>query len=133
MFLSLDDVIAVSGIEPASRVDLRQRQLVRQMNFLECAVTEKLMIADPTAVCIHSNPDAGEGCQCPACFSNFATRLQIETVKRQFFCAEQSPHFQSEKRRHRGATKRHQKWNQRVNAANSQKTSKKYECANDFF
>src|SRR6267143_1978458 len=132
MFLSPEHVIAISRTEPASRVDLRQRQLVGQMDSLKCAVPQKLMITNPAAVCIQSNPGTGQRCKCPARFSNFARRLQIETVKGQFSCPEQSPRFQSEKRRDRGATERHQKWDQRVNAANSQETSKKYEYANDF-
>ena len=86
MSLSLDDVIAVNGIEPASGVDLRQRQLVGQMNFLECAVTQYLVIAHPATVNIQANPDTSERCKCPSRFSDFTRGLQIETVKGQFFC-----------------------------------------------
>src|SRR5438094_10261635 len=127
MFFSCEDVLAVNRTKPASRIDLGQGELVGQLDFLKCAVAQKLMIADPAAVSIQSNPDAGEGCKRPSCFPNFACRLQIKTVKGQFFRPEQPPRFQSEKRRDRGATKRHQKWDQRVNATNSQKTSQKYE------
>ena len=93
MSLSLDDVIAVSGIEPATGVHLRQRQLVGQPDFLKCAVTQYLMIAHPATVNIQANPDTSEGCKCPSRFLDFTPRLQIETVKGQFFCTKQSPHF----------------------------------------
>src|SRR4030095_1485552 len=119
MFFSCDDVLPGSRAEPASRINLRESELVGQVDFLKRAVAQNFMVADPAAVSIQCNPDTGEGCKCPPCFSNLTRRLQIETVKRQFFYAKQSPHFQGEKRRHRGATQSHQKWNQCVNAANS--------------
>src|ERR1043166_3260439 len=104
MFSSCDDVFPVSRTEPASRIDLRESKLVGHPDFVKRAVAQNFMVADPAAVSIQCNPDTGEGCKCPACFSNLTRRLQLETVKPQFFCAEQSPHFQGEKRRHRGAT-----------------------------
>ena len=133
MFFSRDDVLPISRAKPASRIDLGEGELVRDLNFLKRAVAEYLMISDPAAVSIHSNPDTGERCKHPARFPNFSRRLQIETVKGQFFRPEQSPRFQSEKRGDRGATERHQERDQRVNTTNRQKTSKKYEHANDFF
>src|SRR5882762_2655005 len=131
MFFSCDDVLPVSRAKPASRIDLGEGELVCQLDFLKRAVAQNFMIADPAAVSIQSNPDTSEGCKCPACFPNFARRLQGEPVKGQFLCLEQSPGLQSEKRCDRGAPERHQKWDQRVNAANRQKTSEKYEYAND--
>src|SRR5438128_432348 len=133
MFFSYEDVLPSSRAEPASGIRLRQSQLVGDLDFLKRAIPQKLMVTDPAAVRIQSNPRTGEGCKCPARFSNFSCRLQVETVKGQFFCAKQSPHFQSEKRGDGGATERHQKWDERVKAANSQETSKKHECADDFF
>src|SRR5262245_8374794 len=132
MFFSCDDVLPVSRAKPASRIDLGQGKLVWQLDFLKRAVAQNFVITNPAAVNIQSNPDRGEDCKCPACFPNFARGLQVETVKRQLPCPEQSPRFQSQKSRDRGATERHQKRDQRVNTANRQKTSEKYEYASDF-
>src|SRR5437660_1525135 len=81
MFFSCYYVLPVSWAKPASRIDLGQGELVGQLDFLKRAVAQKLMIADPAAVSIQSNPDTGENCKCPACSPNFARRLQIETVQ----------------------------------------------------
>ena len=61
-----------AGAEPASGIDLRQGQLVGQLDLLKCAVAEELVIAHPAAVRVQANPDTGEDCKCPARFSNFA-------------------------------------------------------------
>src|SRR5258707_15864832 len=116
MFFSCDDVLPVSRAKPASRIDLGEGELVWHLDFLKRPVAQNFMIADPAAVSIQSNPDASEDCKRTACFPNFACRLQVETVKGQFSCPEQSPRFQSEKRRDRGAPERHQKWDHRVTA-----------------
>src|ERR1700758_4306585 len=99
MFLSRENILPVGQAEPARRIDLRQGEFVSQLDFLKRSIPQKLMVTDPAAVRIQSHPRKGEGCECPARFSNFSCRLQIETVKGQFFCPKQSPNFQSEKRR----------------------------------
>ena len=133
MFFSVENVLPIGRTQPASGIGLRKGKLIWHLDFLKCVIAQKLMVAHPGSVRVQSNPGAGEHCKCPARFSQFAGRLQIETVKGQFPCPKQSPHFQGEKRGDRSPTQRHQKWDQRVNTANSQETSQKYQCADDFF
>ena len=133
MLCSLNDVIAVRGIEPARRIELSQGKFIREMDSLKCAAAQKLMVTDQAAVRIQSNPDTREDCEHPARLSELPRRLQIKTVKGQVFCPEQSPHFQGQKCRNAGASQSHQEWDQCVNAAHSHETSKKNESADDFF
>src|SRR2546423_374893 len=133
MLFSRKDVLAVRRTKPAGGICLRKRKLVGHVNFLESEVARKLLIADPAGVRIQSNPDESETSERPASLSDFVRRLQIEAVKGQFFGTKQSPQFQGEKCGDRRITERHEKWDHRVNTANSQETSQKYQRADDFF
>src|ERR671936_321318 len=96
MFLACDDVLPVGRTEPGSWIELCERELVGQLDFLKRAVAEELVIADPAAVHIQSNPETGEDCKCPSGSANFASRFQTEAIKGPFACPEQFPHCQGE-------------------------------------
>src|SRR6266496_2222515 len=132
MFFPLEDALAIDRAEPGSGISLRKRELVRDLQFLKCAIAFVFVIADPTTVRIQPNPNNREGCKSPSRSSNSARRLQIESVKGEFICSEQSPCFQREKRRDRRTTERHQERDEPVNATNSQETPQKHERADNF-
>src|SRR5437867_11548899 len=133
MFLPCENVFTLCGAEPASRVRLRQRQLVGDLDSLKCAVARIFVKANPAAVCIQTNPRNRESQKSPSRFLNSPARLQIETVKRQFVCREQSPCFQSEKGRDRRATQRHQKRDERINTTNGKQTCQEHDRTENFF
>src|SRR5947207_16007071 len=121
MSFPLEDTLAIDRAEPGSGVCLRKRELVRDLQFLKCAIAFVFVIADPTTMPIQPNPNNREGCKSPSRCSNSARRLQTEAVKGEFICSEQSPCFKREKRRDRRTTERHQERDEPVNTTNSQK------------
>src|SRR2546423_4272079 len=91
------------------------------------------MIAHPATVYIQAKPQYCETQKYPARFSHPAGRLQIEAVKSQALYLKQAPCFEREKRRDAGATKRHQKGDERVHAAHRQEASQKNAGSDDLF
>src|ERR1043166_3234745 len=115
MFLPIDNVLPVGWTQPPGGISLGKGKLIWYLNFLKRVIAEKLVVAHPASVRGQCNPSAGKDCKCPARFSQFAGKLQIETVKGEFPCPKQSPHFQGQKRGNRSPTQRHQEWDQRAN------------------
>ena len=72
MFFPLEDALAIDRAEPGSGISLRKRELVRDLQFLKCAIAFVFVIADPTTVRIQPNPNNREGCKAPSRCSNSA-------------------------------------------------------------
>src|ERR1700686_676806 len=107
MFFPFQDSLTIARAEPGIGICLRQRQLVRDLDSPKCSVAFIFVKPNPAAVRVQTNPENREDQKSPSRFLNSSARLQIEAVKGQFVCREQSPCLQSEKGRDRRITERH--------------------------